>query len=95
MGCGSNPGKPVTRNTLGKQVETKGGAFMSSELPIAGFAIIDAESISEAIQNVAHTPCAIAYGVVEVWPLEGRHCERNTTTWEETNQFRKPVSEIQ
>lgn len=65
-------GTPVqVRNTLGKQVETKEGAFMSSELPIAGFAIIDAESISEAIQKVAQTPCAVAYGVVEVWPLEG------------------------
>jgi hypothetical protein len=65
-------GAPVqVRNTLGKQVETKSGAFMSSELPIAGFAIIDADDISEAIQTVAQTPCAIAYGVVEVWPLEG------------------------
>jgi hypothetical protein len=59
------------RNTLGKQVQTKSGAFMSSELPIAGFAIIDARDISEAIRKVAQTPCAIAYGVVEVWPLEG------------------------
>lgn len=65
-------GTPIqVRNTLGKQVEVKDGAFMSSELPIAGFAIIDAEDISEAVQMVARTPCAIAYGVVEVWPLEG------------------------
>jgi len=65
-------GAPVqVRNTLAKQVETTSGAFMSSDLPIAGFAIIDAEDISEAIQMVSKTPCAIAYGVVEVWPFEG------------------------
>ena len=65
-------GTPVqVRNTLAEGVNTKAGAFMSSELPIAGFAVIDAEDISAAIQMVAQTPCAIAYGVVEVWPLEG------------------------
>ena len=67
-------GTPVqVRNTLGEQVETKTGAFMSSDLPIAGFAVIDAEDVSTAIQMVAQTPCAIAYGVVEVWPMEGAH----------------------
>jgi hypothetical protein len=66
-------GAPVqVRNTLGKQVETKAATFMSSALPIAGFAIIEAEDTSEAIRMVAQTPCAIAYGVVEVWPLETR-----------------------
>ena len=65
-------GAPVqVRNTLGKQIETKNGAFMSTDLPVAGFAIIDAEDISEAIEMIAKTPCAIAYGVVEVWPIEG------------------------
>jgi len=66
-------GTPVqVRNTLGKQVETSPGSFMSSALPVAGFAIIDAEDTSEAIRMVAQTPCAVAYGVVEVWPLEIR-----------------------
>jgi hypothetical protein len=64
-------GSPVqVRNTGGVEVKTQTGAFMSSPLPIAGFAIIEAPDISEAIKMVAESPCAIAHGVVEVWPLE-------------------------
>jgi hypothetical protein len=44
--------------------------FMTSSLPVAGFAIIEASSLSEAIDMVSRTPCAWAHGVVEVWPLE-------------------------
>jgi hypothetical protein len=43
---------------------------MSSSLPIAGFAIIEAATLAEAAAIVSKTPCAVAYGVVEVWPLE-------------------------
>ncbi len=43
---------------------------MSTELPIAGFAVIEADSLEHAIELVAQTPCAVAHGVVEVWPLE-------------------------
>ena len=39
-------------------------------LPVARFAVIDAADIAEAIQIVSKTPCAVAHGVVEVWPLE-------------------------
>jgi hypothetical protein len=64
-------GSPVqVRNTCGVAVETEAGAFMSSRLPVAGFAIIEAEDMSQAVAMVSQTPCAIAYGVVEVWPLE-------------------------
>lgn len=64
-------GAPVqVRNTCGVEVKIKTGAFMSSQLPIAGFTIIEAADISQAVRMVAQTPCAIAYGVVEVWPLE-------------------------
>lgn len=63
-------GSPMqVRNHDGKGVETEAGAFMQSDLPIAGFMVIDAQNVEEAIQLVAKTPCAIAYGVVEVWPL--------------------------
>ena len=66
-------GMPVqVRNTLGAKVETTTGAFMSSSLPVAGFAIIEAEDLSTAIRSVSKAPCAVAYGVVEVWPLEQR-----------------------
>ncbi|HEY6735462.1 MAG TPA: hypothetical protein VI256_17020 [Roseiarcus sp.] len=43
---------------------------MSSPLPVASFAVIDAADLAEAIQIVSKTPCAVAHGVVEVWPLE-------------------------
>jgi hypothetical protein len=49
---------------------TAQGLFMSSPLPVAGFAIIEAADIAEAISMVSQVPCALAHGVVEVWPLE-------------------------
>ncbi|HWI84798.1 MAG TPA: YciI family protein [Sphingomonas sp.] len=65
-------GGPVqVRNPGGKGLQTNNGAFMASPLPIAGFAIIEAADIQEAIRLVAETPCAVASGVVEVWPLLG------------------------
>lgn len=57
------------RNHDGAGVRTTDGPFMRSDLPIAGFAIIDAESAEEAVRRVSGTPCAVAGGVVEVWPL--------------------------
>lgn len=64
-------GKPVqVRNTGAVQVETTNGPFMASPLPVAGFAIVEAADLAEAIDMVSKTPCAVAHGVVEVWPLE-------------------------
>ena len=64
-------GVPVqVRNTLAAGVRTKNSPFMSSALPIAGFAVIDAADLAEAITIVSKTPCAVAHGIVEVWPLE-------------------------
>jgi len=58
------------RNHEGRHVETENGPFMDSALPVAGFAVIDAPSLEEAIRMVSGVPCAVAYGVVEVWPME-------------------------
>ncbi|WP_419343704.1 transcription initiation protein [Achromobacter sp. PD1] len=64
-------GKPVqVRNHEAALVETTPGSFMNSPLPVAGFAIIEAADMAEAIVMVSQTPCAVAHGVVEVWPLE-------------------------
>jgi len=64
-------GSPVqVRNPEAAGVETTDGAFLSASLPIAGFAIIEAADLDEAIALVAQSPCAICHGVVEVWPLE-------------------------
>lgn len=63
-------GAPVqVRNPGAEGLQTRDDAFMSSALPIAGFAIIEANDLSSAIELVSRTPCAVAYGVVEVWPL--------------------------
>lgn len=64
-------GSPVqVRNPDAAQVETRDGPFMTSALPIAGFAVIEAADLAEAVQKISNVPCAVAHGVVEVWPLE-------------------------
>jgi hypothetical protein len=64
-------GKPVqVRNHEGTGVRTADGPFLRSDLPIAGFAVIEAATLEEVVDLVAKTPCAVAHGIVEVWPLE-------------------------
>ncbi len=64
-------GAPVhVRNPEGKGVEQTAGAFMRSDLPIAGIALIEAADIDAAIKQIAEAPCAMNYGVVEVWPIK-------------------------
>ena len=64
-------GAPVqVRNPDAAGVETRDGPFMSSSLPIAGFAVIEAADLADAIDKVSRVPCAVAHGVVEVWPLK-------------------------
>lgn len=63
-------GSPVqVRNPENAGVETSIGAYMASSLPIAGFAIVEAKSLADAVDLVSKSPCAVAHGVVEVWPL--------------------------
>lgn len=64
-------GAPVqVRNPGDSGVETARGAFLRADLPLAGFAVIEAPDLDEAVRLVSATPCAVANGVVEVWPLE-------------------------
>ncbi|WP_246750568.1 transcription initiation protein [Martelella lutilitoris] len=64
-------GAPVqVRNPDAAGVKRQDGAFLSSGLPIAGFAEIEAASLEEAVDKVSQVPCAVARGVVEVWPLK-------------------------
>ena len=63
-------GSPVqVRNPGAAGVETSAGQFMTTDLPVAGFAVIEAASIEDAIEMVSGVPCAVAHGVVEVWPM--------------------------
>ena len=61
MGVAASPVQVRNHDAVGVRTET--GPFLRSSLPVAGFALSDAASI-------AKTPCAVAHGVVEVWPLE-------------------------
>jgi hypothetical protein len=64
-------GAPVqVRNHDAKEVVTESGPYMTAQLPVAGFAVIEAPSLDDAISMVSNVPCAVAHGVVEVWPLE-------------------------
>jgi hypothetical protein len=68
MGMAGNPVQ--VRNPEAAGVETLNGPFMSSALPVAGFAVIEAADLAAAVEKVSKVPCAVAHGVVEVWPLE-------------------------
>lgn len=64
-------GSPVqVRNPDGAGVDVQEGAFMSSALPVAGISIFEADSLEQALEMVSKSPCAVAHGVVEVWPLQ-------------------------
>ena len=64
-------GTPVqVRNPDAARIEKTTGPFMSSSLPVAGFMVIEATDLAEAVRMVSGTPCAVAHGVVEVWPLD-------------------------
>ena len=64
-------GQPVqVRNHDGTGVNTSEGPFLRSDLPIAGFAVVEASTLEEAVDLVSKTHCAVAQGVVEVWPLQ-------------------------
>jgi hypothetical protein len=73
-------GEPVqVRNHDGAGVDTSEGPFLRSDLPIAGFALIEAATLEEAVSLASKTPCAVAHGVVEVWPLGSTWRDRATS----------------
>lgn len=63
-------GEPATtvRAWDGPALATE-GPFSVSPLPLAGFGIIEAADLDEAIKLVAGTPCARARGAVELRPI--------------------------
>ncbi|MEU4625673.1 YciI family protein [Actinoplanes sp. NPDC023801] len=64
-------GEPVqVRNHQATGTITKTGPFLSSGLPVAGFAVIEAPTLADAVELASQAPCAVAGGVVEVWPLQ-------------------------
>jgi hypothetical protein len=64
-------GDPVqVRNHDGAGAAVEEGSFAKAPLPLAGFGIIEAATLEDAIAMVSGTPCAVAHGVVEVRPLK-------------------------
>jgi len=49
--------------------ETAKEPFPQLSVPLAGFSIIEAENLDEAVDLVAKTPCARAKGAIEVRPI--------------------------
>ena len=67
---GGIAGRPVqVRNHGEAGTEVHESAYLTSELPVAGFALIEPASLEEAIEIASGAPCAVTYGVVEVWPI--------------------------
>jgi len=58
----------IVRAWDGKPTRTN-GAFAVSEVPLAGFSVIEAADLNEVIQLVANTPCARAKGAIEIRPI--------------------------
>ncbi len=48
---------------------TTSGPMVEAHPPLVGFGLIEARDLAEAIALVAKTPCAVAKGAVEVWPV--------------------------
>jgi hypothetical protein len=62
------PTATVVRAWDGTPTTTQ-GPFAASRVPLAGFGIIEAADLDEAVRLVADTPCARAGGAVELRPI--------------------------
>jgi hypothetical protein len=63
----------VTVRSWDGMPEVTDGGFAHPDAPLAGFYVLEAADLEEAVRLVADTPCARARGAVEVRPLhEGK-----------------------
>jgi hypothetical protein len=53
----------------GKQPEVSKKPYAQHRLPLAGFSVIEAETVQEVVELVAGTPCARARGYIEIRPF--------------------------
>jgi hypothetical protein len=60
---------PVTVRAWDGTAHVTRGAFAGSAVPLAGFGVIEAADLDEAIALVKDTPCARAGGAVELRPI--------------------------
>jgi hypothetical protein len=52
-----------------KHLEVNAGPVARNALPLAGFSVIEAQSVKEVIELVSNTPCARARGAIEIRSL--------------------------
>lgn len=57
------------RNPQDGGLRTSSGPYLRADLPVAGFGVLEAPDLAAAIELASHSPCAVANGVIEVWPL--------------------------
>jgi hypothetical protein len=62
------PAVTTVRNPDG-HLTTSPEPFASLRAPLAGFGVIEAADLDEAVRLVANTPCAVAQGAVELRPI--------------------------
>lgn len=62
------PNVTTVRNWDGN-LEVTEAAFSLPALPLAGFSVIEADSVDEVIGLVKNTPCARARGAIEILPF--------------------------
>jgi hypothetical protein len=53
----------------GGNIDVQAGASAPLALPLAGFSVIEADSLEEVVELVANTACARARGVIEIRPF--------------------------
>jgi hypothetical protein len=61
--------KVTSVNNWDGNLEVAAEPYFQHDLPLAGFSVIEAESIDEVIKLVSNTPCARAKGVIEIRPF--------------------------
>ncbi len=62
-------GSPISVRAWNGDISTTEGAFLEAAPHLAGFSVIEARDVEEAVSLVAGTPCAVARGVIEIRPL--------------------------
>jgi len=58
--------RPMTLRAWSGDPEVTASPFASSDVPLAGFGIIEAGSLAEVVQLLEGTPCARARGAIEI-----------------------------
>ncbi len=65
--------KVTTVRNWDEELEIKDEPFAKNELPLAGFSVIEANSVEDVIELVKNTPCARAKGMIEIRQFRDAH----------------------